>query len=204
MFRGWVEWRVPLQSWVQPPPLAAYSPITQRRRGLPGYRGVAISGCQSLTSPPETLHRTELYAPTARLAHLFPGWRADRRRIARLNVLQNHMLGPRVASRKGPGLPRHASGGQKQRLAIPRALCMEPDVMLSTNGNERVATAAAQLALQPKCSHRIILGTDGPASSASRHPAADSSSPAWPTSLLKWSSALRPATPLESGSSTAA
>jgi enamidase len=33
------------------------------------------------------------------------------------------------------------------------------------NGNERVAIAAAQAAMQLKCPHRIILGTDGPAGS---------------------------------------
>jgi len=33
------------------------------------------------------------------------------------------------------------------------------------NGNEKVAIAAAQLALQLKCPHRVILGTDGPAGS---------------------------------------
>jgi enamidase len=33
------------------------------------------------------------------------------------------------------------------------------------NGNERVAIAAAQIAIQLKCPHRVILGTDGPAGS---------------------------------------
>ena len=33
------------------------------------------------------------------------------------------------------------------------------------NGNERVAIAAAQTAMQLKCPHRVILGTDGPAGS---------------------------------------
>ncbi|MBC8055045.1 MAG: amidohydrolase family protein [Rhizobiales bacterium] len=33
------------------------------------------------------------------------------------------------------------------------------------NGNERIAIAAAQAALQLKCPHRVILGTDGPAGS---------------------------------------
>ncbi len=33
------------------------------------------------------------------------------------------------------------------------------------NGNERVAIAAAQAAMQLKCPHRVILGTDGPAGS---------------------------------------
>ena len=33
------------------------------------------------------------------------------------------------------------------------------------NGNERVAIAAAQMAMQLKCPHRVILGTDGPAGS---------------------------------------
>ena len=33
------------------------------------------------------------------------------------------------------------------------------------NGNERVAIAAAQMALQLKCPHRVILGTDSPAGS---------------------------------------
>jgi len=33
------------------------------------------------------------------------------------------------------------------------------------NGNERIAIAAAKMALQLKCPHRVILGTDGPAGS---------------------------------------
>ena len=33
------------------------------------------------------------------------------------------------------------------------------------NGNEKVAIAAAKMALQLKCPHRVILGTDGPAGS---------------------------------------
>jgi enamidase len=33
------------------------------------------------------------------------------------------------------------------------------------NGNEKVAIAAACMALQLKCPHRVILGTDGPAGS---------------------------------------
>jgi enamidase len=33
------------------------------------------------------------------------------------------------------------------------------------NGNERVAIAAAKAALELKCPHRVILGTDGPAGS---------------------------------------
>ena len=33
------------------------------------------------------------------------------------------------------------------------------------NGNEKVALAAARMALQLKCPHRVILGTDGPAGS---------------------------------------
>jgi enamidase len=33
------------------------------------------------------------------------------------------------------------------------------------NGNEKIAIAAAQTALQLKCPHRVILGTDGPAGS---------------------------------------
>jgi enamidase len=33
------------------------------------------------------------------------------------------------------------------------------------NGNEKVAIAAAQAAMQLKCPHRVILGTDGPAGS---------------------------------------
>ncbi|MBL0421622.1 amidohydrolase family protein [Ramlibacter sp. AW1] len=33
------------------------------------------------------------------------------------------------------------------------------------NGNEKIAIAAAQMALQLKCPHRVILGTDGPAGS---------------------------------------
>jgi enamidase len=33
------------------------------------------------------------------------------------------------------------------------------------NGNEKIAIAAAQAAMQLKCPHRVILGTDGPAGS---------------------------------------
>ena len=33
------------------------------------------------------------------------------------------------------------------------------------NGNERVALAAARAAIELKCPHRVILGTDGPAGS---------------------------------------
>ena len=36
------------------------------------------------------------------------------------------------------------------------------------NGNEKVAIAAAQAALQLKCPHRVILGTDGPAGSGAQ------------------------------------
>ena len=36
------------------------------------------------------------------------------------------------------------------------------------NGNERIAIAAAQAALQLKCPHRVILGTDGPAGSGAQ------------------------------------
>ena len=36
------------------------------------------------------------------------------------------------------------------------------------NGNERIAIVAAQAALQLKCPHRVILGTDGPAGSGAQ------------------------------------
>jgi enamidase len=41
-------------------------------------------------------------------------------------------------------------------------------IELVHNGNEKVAIAAAQAALQLKCPHRVILGTDGPAGSGAQ------------------------------------
>jgi enamidase len=62
----------------------------------------------------------------------------------------------------------HINGGH---TALPEAhvceLCEKSSraIEIVHNGNERVAIAAAQAALQLKCPHRVILGTDGPAGS---------------------------------------
>ncbi len=62
----------------------------------------------------------------------------------------------------------HINGGH---TALPEAhvceLCEKSSraIEIVNNGNEKVAIAAAQAALQLKCPHRIILGTDGPAGS---------------------------------------
>src|SRR3954464_2992354 len=62
----------------------------------------------------------------------------------------------------------HINGGH---TALPEAhvceLCEKSSraIEIVHNGNEKVAIAAAQMALQLKCPHRVILGTDGPAGS---------------------------------------
>jgi enamidase len=62
----------------------------------------------------------------------------------------------------------HINGGH---TALPEAhvceLCERSSraIEIVHNGNEKIAIAAAQAALQLKCPHRIILGTDGPAGS---------------------------------------
>jgi enamidase len=62
----------------------------------------------------------------------------------------------------------HINGGH---TALPEAhvceLCEKSKraIEIVHNGNEKVAIAAAQAALQLKCPHRVILGTDGPAGS---------------------------------------
>jgi enamidase len=62
----------------------------------------------------------------------------------------------------------HINGGH---TALPEAhvceLCEKSSraIEIVHNGNEKVAIAAAQAAIQLKCPHRIILGTDGPAGS---------------------------------------
>ena len=62
----------------------------------------------------------------------------------------------------------HINGGH---TALPEAhvceLCEKSKraIEIVDNGNENVAIAAAQAAIQLKCPHRIILGTDGPAGS---------------------------------------
>jgi enamidase len=62
----------------------------------------------------------------------------------------------------------HINGGH---TALPEAhvceLCERSSraIEIVHNGNERVAIAAAKMALQLKCPHRVILGTDGPAGS---------------------------------------
>lgn len=62
----------------------------------------------------------------------------------------------------------HINGGH---TSLPEAhvceLCERSSraIEIVHNGNERVAIAAAQTAIQLKCPHRVILGTDGPAGS---------------------------------------
>lgn len=62
----------------------------------------------------------------------------------------------------------HINGGH---TSLPEAhvceLCEKSSraIEIVHNGNERVAIAAAQSAIQLKCPHRVILGTDGPAGS---------------------------------------
>ena len=62
----------------------------------------------------------------------------------------------------------HINGGQtslsEQHVC---ELCEKSSraIKIVHNGNEKVAIAAAQAALQLKCPHRVILGTDGPAGS---------------------------------------
>jgi len=62
----------------------------------------------------------------------------------------------------------HINGGH---TSLPEAhvceLCEKSTraIEIVHNGNERVAIAAARAALQLKCPHRVILGTDGPAGS---------------------------------------
>jgi enamidase len=62
----------------------------------------------------------------------------------------------------------HINGGH---TSLPEAhvceLCEKSSraIEIVHNGNERVAIAAAQAAIQLKCPHRVILGTDGPAGS---------------------------------------
>jgi enamidase len=62
----------------------------------------------------------------------------------------------------------HINGGH---TALPEAhvceLCERSAraIEIVHNGNEKVAIAAAKAALQLKCPHRVILGTDGPAGS---------------------------------------
>jgi len=62
----------------------------------------------------------------------------------------------------------HINGGH---TALPEAhvceLCEKSSraIEIVHNGNERVAIAAARQAIQLKCPHRVILGTDGPAGS---------------------------------------
>ena len=62
----------------------------------------------------------------------------------------------------------HINGGH---TALPEAhvceLCERSSraIEIVHNGNEKVAIAAAQTAIQLRCPHRVILGTDGPAGS---------------------------------------
>jgi enamidase len=62
----------------------------------------------------------------------------------------------------------HINGGH---TSLPEAhvceLCEKSSraIEIVHNGNEKVAIAAAKMALQLKCPHRVILGTDGPAGS---------------------------------------
>ena len=62
----------------------------------------------------------------------------------------------------------HINGGH---TSLPEAhvceLCEKSTraIEIVHNGNEKVAIAAAKAALELKCPHRVILGTDGPAGS---------------------------------------
>jgi enamidase len=62
----------------------------------------------------------------------------------------------------------HINGGH---TALPEAhvceLCERSSraIEIVHNGNEKIAIVAAKMALQLKCPHRVILGTDGPAGS---------------------------------------
>jgi len=62
----------------------------------------------------------------------------------------------------------HINGGH---TALPEAhvseLCDKSSraIDIVHNGNEKIAIAAAKMAIQLKCPHRVILGTDGPAGS---------------------------------------
>jgi enamidase len=73
----------------------------------------------------------------------------------------------------------HINGGH---TALPEAhvceLCEKSSraIEIVHNGNEKIAIAAARMAIQLKCPHRVILGTDGPGRlrrAAARHPAHD-------------------------------
>ena len=65
----------------------------------------------------------------------------------------------------------HINGGH---TALPEAhvceLCEKSTrgIEIVHNGNEKIAIAAAQAAMQLKCPHRVILGTDGPAGSGAQ------------------------------------
>jgi enamidase len=65
----------------------------------------------------------------------------------------------------------HINGGH---TSLPEAdvceLCEKSTraIEIVHNGNERVAIAAAKMAIQLKCPHRVILGTDGPAGSGAQ------------------------------------
>jgi enamidase len=65
----------------------------------------------------------------------------------------------------------HINGGH---TALPEAhvceLCEKSRraIEIVHNGNERMAVAAAQMAVQLKCPHRVIIGTDGPAGSGAQ------------------------------------
>jgi enamidase len=67
-----------------------------------------------------------------------------------------------------PDIIGHINGGH---TSLPEAhvceLCERSTraIEIVHNGNERTAIAAARAALQLKCPHRVILGTDGPAGS---------------------------------------
>jgi enamidase len=62
----------------------------------------------------------------------------------------------------------HINGGHTA-LSLDQIRCLCGDcrraIEIVHNGNEKVAIAAAKAALELKCPHRVILGTDGPAGS---------------------------------------
>ena len=77
-------------------------------------------------------------------------------------------MGHHVPAALGRDVIGHINGGH---TSLPERdvcdLCEKSPraIEIVHNGNERVAIAAAQAALQLKCPHRVILGTDSPAGS---------------------------------------
>ena len=78
------------------------------------------------------------------------------------------LIGKDVVLQADADVIGHINGGH---TALPegdvRELCERSSraIEIVHNGNERVALAAARAALELKCAHRVVLGTDGPAGS---------------------------------------